>query len=202
MKAIYTRYETSNLLEDLGEDVVHFSIYFKTDVLPEVRIGLLLPYRELVYFVEETNKPAYEYLIEIRSSMAGYGPKETKVLAVIENESFDLEPFIKSYVESKDELFIAQHLEWIERISSPKNQETPKKIVEEITSNLGEDYASKRIKWDNFIDELDQTIHELTFRFYPELFEKGEEKINAYQKALSSVTRDFTTRLDKILNVD
>lgn len=202
MKPIYTRYETSNLLEDLGEDVVHFSIYFRTDVLPEVRIGILLPYRELVYFVEEINKPAYEYLVKIRSSMAGYGPKETKVLEQIENEGFDLEPFIKSYLESRDEVFIAQHLEWIERISSPKSQETAKKIVNEIASGLGENHASKQIKWNNYKDELDQTIHELTFRFYPELFEKGEEKIDAYRNALTSVTIDFTTRLDKILNVD
>lgn len=202
MKPIYTRYEASNLLEDLGEDVVHFSIYFRTDVLPEVRIGILLPYRKLINFIGQNNQPAYDYLTKIRSSMAGYGPKETKVLAEIENEGFDLEPFIKDYLESRDEVYIAQHLEWIERVSSPKNQETAKKIVENIASNVDENYASRNIKWDNYRDELDQTIHELTFRFYPELFEKGEEKINAYRDALISVATDFTTRLDKILNVD
>lgn len=202
MKPIYTRYETSNLLEDLGEDVVHFSIYFRTDVIPEVRIGILLPYRKLVDFVRETDQPAYEYLIKIRSSMTGYGPKETQVLAEIENEGFDLEPFIKNYLESRDEVFISQHLEWIERINSPENQETAKKFVERIDGEFGENYASKRIKWINYIDELDQTIHELTFRFYPELFEKGEKKINNYRQALTSITMDFASRLDKILNVD
>ena len=202
MKPIYTRYETSNLLEDLGEDVVHFAAYFKTETLPEVRIGILLPYRELIYFIEEINKPAYDYLIKIRSSMTGYGPKETKVLAQIEQEDFDLEPFIKDYVESRDATFISDHLDWIERISTPKSQETAKKILKEIASGFGEDFASKQIKWDQYQDELDQTIHELTFRFYPELFEKGEEKIEAYRNALASVAMDFTARLDKILNVD
>jgi hypothetical protein len=202
MKPIYTRYETSNLLEDLGEDVVHFVIYFKTEVSPEVRLGIHLPYRKLVYFIEETNYPTYEYLTKIRSSMSGYGPKETKVMAKIEQEGLDLEPFLKNYLESKDEVYITQHLEWIERISSTESQETAKKIVETINNEIGENYASRQIKWHNYIDELDQTIHELTFRYYPEIFEKEEEKIKDYRNALISATLDFSRRIDKILNVN
>lgn len=200
MKPIYTRFETSNLLEDLGHDVVHFRIYFRTEVLPEVRLGIILPYSELVDFIKQTDYPNYEYLTKIRSSITGYGPKETKVLAIIENEGFDLEPFIRNYLESRDEVFIIQHLEWIERISSTENQKTAKKIIKKIKNGIGENYASRQIKWQNYIDELDQTIHELTFRYYPELFEKGEGKIKYYRSALISATLDFSSKVDKILN--
>ena len=200
MKAIYTRYETSNLLADLGADVVHFQIYFRVNELPEVRIGILFPYTELMKFVRETNPSAYEYLSEIRSSISGYGPKETKVLAKIEEEGFDLEPLLKAYLDSRDALFISQHLEWLERLNIPKNQEEIGVALDNITSDLGDNFASEQIKWDEFIDELDQTVHELTFRYYPELFEKGEEKIKAYRSALVSTTLDFTQRLDEILN--
>jgi hypothetical protein len=202
MKPIYTRYETRNLLEDLGEDVVHFIIYFKTEELPEVRLGILFPYRKLLHFIEETDYPTYEYLTKIRSSMTGYGPKETKVLAKIEEEGFDLEPFLKSYLESKDEVYIAQHLESNNSIDSAQHQEKAKNIIKEIDGALGESYASRNIKWHNYIDELDQTIHELTFRYYPELFEKGEEKIKDYRDALIRTTLDFSGKVDKILNVD
>lgn len=202
MKAIYTRYETSNLLEDLGEDVVHFKIYFRTDELPEVRFGILFPYSELVYFVKETNPPAYEYLIGIRSSIAGYGPKETKVLAKIEEEGFDLEPFIKAYLESRDAVYISQHLEWIDRMNAPETQRQAGEALESIANTVGENYASEQIKWDKYRDELDQTIHELTFRYFPELFEMGEEKIEAYRNALISTTLDFTDKLDGIVNAD
>jgi len=200
MKPIYTRYETSNLLEDLGEDVVHFKIYFRMDESPEVRIGILLSYHELSKFVKETNPSVYEYLSKIRYSMPGYGPKETKVLAKIEEEGFDLEPFIKKYFESKDAVYISQHLEWVERLNVPETQEKAAEILESITSTMDENYASKQIKWDNYVDELDQTIHELTFRYYPELFENGEETINEYRQALSLTTLSFTGTLDKILN--
>lgn len=202
MKAIYTRYETSDLLEDLGEDVVHFKIYFRTDELPEVRFGILFPYRELVCFVKETNPFVYEYLTEIRSSVAGYGPKETKVLAKIEEEGFDLEPFIKAYLESKDSVYVAQHLEWIEQMNAPATQRQASKALESITNTVGENYASEQIKWDKYRDELDQTIHELTFRYFPELFEMGEEKIEAYRNALISTTLDFTDKLDAIVKAD
>lgn len=202
MKAIYTRYETSDLLEDLGEDVVHFKIYFRTDELPEVRFGILFPYRELVYFLKETNPLAYEYLNGIRSSVAGYGPKETKVLAKIEDEGFDVEPFIKAYLESKDAVFISQHLEWIERLNAPEAQQEVSKAVESITSTASDNFANEKIKWNKYKDEFDQTIHELTYRYFPELFEKQEEKINAYRSALIATTHDFTDKLDQILNRD
>ncbi|WP_432670477.1 hypothetical protein [Flavobacterium sp. SM2513] len=202
MKTIYTRYETSNLLEDLGQDVVHFKIYFRTDELPEVRFGILFPYRELVYFVKETNQPAYEYLTGIRSSIAGYGPKETKVLAKIAEEGFDVEPFIMAYLESKDAVFISQHLEWIERLNAPEAQRQASKALESISNAVGENYAREQIKGDKYRDELDQTIHELTFRYFPDLFEMGEEKIKAYQNALIATTIDFTDKLDRIINTD
>jgi len=200
MKPIYTRYETSNLLEDLGEDVVHFKIYFRMDESPEVRIGILLSYHQLSKFVKETNPSVYDYLSKIRYSMPGYGPKETKVLAKIEEEGFDLEPIIKNYFESKDAVYISQHLEWVERLNVPETQEKAAEILENITSKMDENYASKQIKWNNYVDELDQTIHELTFRYYPELFEKGEGTIKEYRQALASTTMNFTETLDKILN--
>lgn len=202
MKPIYTRYETSNLLKDLGHDVVHFKIYYKTEVLPEVQLGIILPYSDLVNFIKQTDYPTFEYLSKIRSSITGYGTKETKVFAKIEQEGFDLEPFLKNYLETKDDVFIAQHLEWNEKMSSTQNQETSKKIVEKINNGLGENYASRQIKWQNYIDELDQTIHELTFRYYPELFEKGEEKIKDYRSALISTTLNFSEKVDKILNAN
>ena len=202
MKAIYTRYETSDFLEDLGEDVVQFKIYFRTDELPEVRFGILFPYRELVNFVRETNPSAYEYLTKIRTSIAGYGPKETKVLIKIEEEGFDVESFIKAYLESKDTDFISEHLERVARMNTPETQRQASKALESITNTVGGNYATEQIKWDKYRDELDQTIHELTFGYFPELFEMGDEKIKAYRNALTSITLDFTEKLDKILNAD
>lgn len=202
MKVIYTRYETSNFLADLGQDVVHFSIYFKVDDLPEVSIGLQWSYYELTKWVKVTNPPVYDYLKNMRASITGYGPKETKVLAKIEEEGFDLAPFIKDYLESKDALYITQHLEWVDRMNVPKTQEKVKKTLDNFSTALGQNYASNQIKRDQFLDELNQTVHELTFRYFPELFESGEEKINAYRTALSSVSFDFASRLDKLLNSD
>jgi hypothetical protein len=202
MKINYTRYETSDLLEDLGEDVVHLKIYFRMDELPEVNSGILLPFSELVKFIRQTNPSAYDYLTKMRSSITGYGPKETKVLAKIEEEDFDLESFIKNYLESKDEVYISQHLEWIEKLNSTKTLGQAAKILESLTSDGDVNYVSDQIKWNKYRDELDQTIHELTFRYFPELFENGAEKIDAYRNALTLITIDFTNRLDKIVNID
>jgi len=201
MKAIYTRYETRDLLKDLGEDVVHFRAYFRTEDLPEVRIGVLIPYYDLHNFIKQVNPEAYQYITKIRTSMQGYGPKHTKVLAKLEEEGFDLEPYIKQFIESKDEIFISNHLDWVEGLFKLKVQETAKEAIKNINKSLGENYAKDNIKLNDFKDDIDQTLHELTLKYYPEIFDMEEKKIEKYRHALITATLNFSSEIDKILNL-
>jgi len=53
----------------------------------------------------------------------------------------------------------------------------------------------------DFKDDIDQTLHELTLKYYPEIFDMEEKKIEKYRHALITATLNFSSEIDKILNL-
>jgi len=198
MKAIYIRHTQESLLEDLGDDNISFNVFFKTENQGECRIPIILSYDDLHFWLKKTDEEIYKYLQKIRSNIHGYGPKHSKIFEVLTEEHFDLQPYIIKYIENLDDDFIDAHLEWVERISTPENREKSKQAVIEIKKGLPSDYAAYNIKFDQFKDDIDQTLHELTVKYFPELFEKDEEIFNKYKHLLISTTLDFSSGIDKL----
>ena len=73
-------------------------------------------------------------------------------------------------------------------------------MFESFVQLIDEDFATSNIKMEQFTDALDQTIHELVFKYYPEIFDKTEEHIGAYRKELYYTTTGFVEKIDKIMN--
>ena len=193
-----TQYTIKNMLEDTGDDYIFLHVFFKTDTRSETSSPLLVAYVDLQRFIATINEPAYNYLSKIRSNIQGYGPKHSKVFKVIEAENFDLEPYIKKYIASLTDLFVEQHYEWCDRISNPENVEKATEAFEKINQVVSSDYRHDVIKADEFIDEVDQTLHELTLKYFPELFEKEEKYIDAYIDILFRTTMNFYKSIDKL----
>lgn len=198
MKTQITKYTIENMLEDTGHDYINFHIFFKTKNRPETTRPFFLPYDNLHYYIKKIDEHAYDYLTKIRYNIHGYGPKHSKVFKVIEAENFDLEPYMQSYLEELTDLEIEQHYEWSERLSNPEIVEKAAAALENIKQVVNDDFKNNNIKSSEFMDELDQTLHELTFRYFPDLFEKGEEHIKSYRNILSRTTMSFYEDIDKL----
>lgn len=63
-----------------------------------------------------------------------------------------------------------------------------------------DDMKESNIKMSQFTEEVDQVLHELTLKHFPELFENGNECIEAYRSHLITTTLDFVEGIDEILN--
>jgi hypothetical protein len=198
MKAQLTKYTIKNMLEDTGDDYIFLHVFFKTEDCAETTSPMFLPYDNLHRYIKTIDEPAHDYLAKIRSNIHGYGPKHSKVFEVIEAENFDLEPYIKSCLEELTPLFIEQHYEWCDRLSNPQTMEKAAATFENINQVVNDDYKNDNIKTSQFIDELDQTLHELTFKYFPDLFEKGEKHIEEYRNILSKSTLSFCEAIDKL----
>jgi hypothetical protein len=199
MKAQLTRYTINNMLEETGHDYILIHVFFKTDSRSETTNPIIFSYDDWHRYIKTIDEAAYDYLTKIRSGIHGYGPKHSAVFKVIEAENFDLEPYIKTYVEGLTDLFIEQHYEWCDRLSNPETVEKAAVAFEKINQLVDEDYKNQNIKTDQFIDEVDQTLHELTFKYFPDLFEKGEKYIEEYRSILSRTTLSFYEAIDKLM---
>ena len=200
MKATITRFTIDNNLKTTGDDIIFIHIFFKVDDKPEIRMPLILSYYDLVDFISEADKATGKYLDNIRSSMHGYGPKHSKIFKVMEEEGFDIEPFIYKYFESKDTTYILQHVEWCEKAQTPENNKTAKESLKKLDVLVNDDYRNYNIKFDAYKDALDQSIHETTLTYFPELFEMSKKHIAAYRNELVNTTLSFSSEIDKIVH--
>ena len=198
MKATYVRHIQENLLEELGEDNISFRVFFKTENELVCSIPIILFYEDLLYSLKETDEEIYTYLKKIRSNIHGYGLKHSKIFEVLNNEGFDIQPYLVRYISQLDEDFINAHLEWVARISTPENQANAQKNIATIKNSLPSNYAQYNIKLNQFRDDVDQKLHELTFNYFPELFEKSDDVLKTYKNTLINTTLDFSRQIDKL----
>lgn len=200
MKALVTRYTVSNMLKETGDDIVFFHVFFKIDELPELRLPIIIPYTELLYFIDDVDKKVGSYLHHIRNGISGYGPKHSIVFKIMQEETFDIEPYIYQYFDSKDDIFFQQHVEWCERLQTSNNKEAVKESVEKLDAIVNDDYINYNIKFNEYKDALDQVIHETTLKYFPDLFEKSKKHIAAYKSKLIDTTLHFSSDIDKIMH--
>ncbi|MCY1660115.1 hypothetical protein [Chryseobacterium sp. SL1] len=201
MKFTIADYEYHTMLEDTGDDYLFIHIFIKAENRKTADTPFIMSYNELMKFIGTCDPSAYDYLVKIRSGIRGYGPKQSEVLQVIQNESFDLEPFLLRYIQSKGDEFIEEFYQWCDRVIQPEAQKENQKIAESLHKTI-EDSGMKEqnIRHQHFQDELDEAIHHVVVKNYPELFDNGDDDIQTYQSELIRVTLDFSSTIDKILS--
>ena len=95
----YANDEVLNLISKLGYKAryIKSNNFFKVEDKQEFQIPIIVPFDDLQDFVLQIDENAGKYLKNIRSSIRGYGPKHSKIFKVMQEENFDLEPFIYQY---------------------------------------------------------------------------------------------------------
>lgn len=200
MKFYLSRYTIENNLESTGDDIVFIHAFVHLGDEKEIDFPVFLPYYTLVEFIETVDPPAGKYLNRIRTGINGYGPKNSKIFEILQEENFDLDKYIIQYIESKEQDYVEKHIEWVNRVQSCSDEERSNldKSIQGIEKLITTDYIKANINFDNFLDEFDQTVHELTLKFFPELFEKGDKYIFMYKHLLSKTTISYCSDIDKI----
>ena len=200
MKAIVTRYRICNSLESTGDDMIFIHAFFRTEELPEVSMPVIFSLDELFEFIYSKSESKGKYLKHIRNNITGYGPKHSRIMEIIEEEEFPLEPYIFLYVEEKKEDYLVSHIEWCNRLNAPENKQILKENNAKLSKLVSEDRVRYQINFTKFQDEVDQALHMLTLKFFPSLFDMDQKNIEAYKDCLVDTTLGFTEHIDRILH--
>ena len=198
MKHILTRFTIENMLDEVGHDIALVNLFYRISNQLEIEKPIVVPFDKLLKFIEQEDVEASRYLHRIRSSIGGYGPKHSKVLDMLNNEGFDLNPYVLGFFNTLKTDMLDQHIQQVENLSIPNNEAIEDKLKE--LGDLVDDMKESNIKMSQFTEEVDQVLHELTLKHFPELFENGNECIEAYRNHLITTTLDFVEGIDEILN--
>ena len=200
MKPQLTSYKIENLYQDTGIDMALLYIFFKTATQPEIKMPLIIPYNKFKEFIKSVDEPAYNYLTKIRASIQGYGSKDSAVFKIINQENFQLEPLIQTYLNTLNETMIIEHYNFCSKIEIPENHENIQKTFKKLDGLINNDFKNQNIKYNNFIDEVDQVLHEVTLKYFPELFENDPKQLITYRNILSRATLGFSENIKNLVH--
>jgi hypothetical protein len=190
-----TRWEIKDMLDETGDDFAHFYVFVALNDNSEISIPIIIGLDDVIGHIKPISPAEYNYIQKIRSNMHGYGPKHSKVLAVLQEEGYDFFPYLQTYI---TEDMVKRHTEYEKKL-----QAMPERFVQKASNLFSFDLAemkAENLRYTKFLDQLDKTMHELTFSYYPELFEKGDDIIKAYKNHLTRTTLQFAGNIDKLMH--
>jgi hypothetical protein len=195
----YSHHTTNSLLEETGDNITFINIFIKKEDQSLVDLPISITYDDLYDFIKIIDQPAFLYLQNCRNDIGSYGPKHNEILEILTAEGFDLEKYIMAYTEQIDPNKLAQHIAWSENMKKGNNANIANEKVESLKEIVNEDYINYNIQFNNYKEAIDQKLHEVTFEFFPELFEKNPEILKKYKSLLVNTTLNFTSSIDKLI---
>lgn len=200
MKYTLTKFSIDNDLDFNGIDLSYINIFYCTSDGTEIDLPIIVPFETLFEFIKKEDIKAYMYLEKMRLSIRGYGPKHSKLLELIDSEGFDLIPYVIKLFNEFDEDLFEKQVNLAKEISGLKGQEQIESLVEELDDMVDNDLREYNIKIIDFTNDVDQALHEVTLKHFPEIFEKEKKYIEAYRDALIHNTLNFAKKIGNIIN--
>lgn len=185
-----TEWRVKDNLGDLGHDTITFYL----DVVKEGQAYYgLITYRHIYKFCQQQLPDTGQYLTGVRNNITGFGPKETKVWAMLQAEEFDMEPLLYQ--------FLAANPGWLmPRKTKPMTREQSEKL-NKIVEDLGDSANTMRdgnIREIAFMDKLLEDLTAMVQEYYPEIFESDPEDILELENILVKNIQNLASDLDKI----
>ena len=182
----------SDMLEDLGEDVVYFDVdielngkYYRTVIFMNDFVDYLM-----AYHVEQGR-----YFDKVRSSIKGFGPKETRVYNTAIDEGFDFEPLLYRFIEDIRPL---EHLTPQDNAPlSAKAHQKLESIANDLTE-LAKEGKSLTLREVQFADELMDYLTESVTKIYPEIFNSAPEHITQLHEILMRGIIDISNNINDL----
>lgn len=190
------------LRETTGDDLMDF------DVLIEVeghKHWAWVPFDFVVDHCKTHHPEIAKYIRSVRKNVKGLGPKHSKMFEIMDEEGFDLLPYIYSCMKGDYNL-----PQVIEKIRYPRASRSG--IIDKDGNVTPVDFSEKAdeledvmaemrkstIRNEAFMDDLLEYLNEQAMERYPEIFNAEPELIKEYEKNLISWVRNIGEGYDKL----
>lgn len=183
-------------LTDFGDDSIHWWIQVKTkDYVVPVSVWFDM----VVEYCKLQHPEVGAYYRSVRSNVKGFGPKHSKMFAIMAEEGFDHMPHIYNYIKDCCNLeHYHQHdLKMKEYKATPEGAQ---KLEEKVTS-MEEgmpDMRSSTIRNIAFMDHLLEVLTAEVLERYPEIFNSDPKYIKECERVLTDTIRDLSQKVDSL----
>ena len=170
-------FEQTDLLHDTGDDTVFFHVDLE---LNAQLYHCIVPFFKLADHLSK-NKPAdADYFNRLRSSINGFGPKETVVLGLAEEEGYDIEKAVIEYIAAGD--IFKKLIPINKKQSDVEDSAVAKKFME--LESLTQELKPFNLRDITFKDEVMDLLNKKVLEIYPEILNSRPEYITELKSLL------------------
>lgn len=170
-------FKQTDLLEDSGDDMVFFHVDLE---LNAQLYHCIVPFFKLADHLSK-NKPAdADYFNRLRSSINGFGPKETVVLGLAEEEGYDIEKAVIEYIAAGD--IFKKLIPINKKQSDVEDSAVAKKFME--LESLTQELKPFNLRDITFKDEVMDLLNKKVLEIYPEILNSRPEYITELKSLL------------------
>ena len=182
-------FKQTDMLNDTGDDVVFFHVELEID-------AQLYHYSVAFYKLAEhlaATRPAdASYFNKLRLSLTGFGPKETIVLRLAEEEGYDIEKAVSEFIADNASL---EKLTPINKKQTDIEHAAVSKKFEKLES-MAQDLKPFNLRDITFKDAVMDLLNKKVLEVYPEIFNSRPE----YITKLKSLLIDNVLKFGKDIN--
>lgn len=170
-------FKQTDLLHDTGDDTVFFHVDLEIN---EQLYHCSVPFYKLTDYLGENKQADGDYFTRLRSSINGFGPKETVVLGLAEEEGYDIEKAVIEYIAAGD---IFKKLIPINKKQSDVEDSAVAKKFKELES-LKQELKPFNLRDITFKDEIMDLLNKKVLEIYPEILNSRPEYITELKSLL------------------
>ena len=170
-------FEQTDMLNDTGDDVVFFHVDLEIDAQ---LYHCSVPFYKLTDYLAATRPADALYFQKLRSSITGFGPKETVVLRLAGEEGYDIEKAVREFITDNASL---EKLIPINKKQTDIEHAAVSKKFEELESMV-QDLKPFNLRDIAFKDAVMDLLNKKVLEIYPEIFNSRPEYITKLKSLL------------------
>ena len=163
-------YKKTDNLEDTGDDMVFFHVDLEVN---EQLYHSIVPFSRLAVYLLKHKPADAAYFNKLRSSINGFGPKETVVLRLAEEEGYDIEKEVMAFIAEECTL---EKLIPVNKKQTDIKQAALAEKLDELDA-LMQESKSFNLRNITFMDEIMDMLNKKVLETYPEIFNSRPEHI-------------------------
>jgi hypothetical protein len=181
-----------------GEDTVSFDFDVMNDEPEPYMYPCFVQLSTLLQYLPETNNELAEYIKEVRSSIDGWGPKESKLLNEL-GGAVDFEPLVYDLFNRKG-WFVSEYERW-KRLRAMPLAEHKKVLKFSDDMEQGQKALHQDTKnYYDFCESTEKAVQGIAVRIYPEILDMDKEKRKEFKYLFTNEIKRMQEVLVKFMD--
>jgi len=183
-------------MDTFGDDSIFWWVQVKTDAY---EVPVMVDFDMVTYYCNQQHPQIGAYYSSVRKNVKGFGPKHSKMFAIMDEEGFDHLPHIYNYIKDCCDLqhYHEHDLNLKKSIATHEGSQQLNAKVASLEQHLP-GMRSSAVRNTAFMDHVLELLNNEVLERYPEIFNSDPKYITDCQDILTRIVLDLGSKIDSL----